>query len=98
LFQPLISVQCAHREEKNLLISLVLWRTYALGCGFGDDAGAVLLYIQAEFGLCSSQRGFHAHARKKRTACTGHQALVAVARPQHLPAAASARAAHAHST
>jgi len=92
------SGQCAHRGEKDFLILPVLWRILALGCGVRGDAGAVLLYILAEFGLCSGQRGFHVHARKKRTACTGHQALVAVARPQHLPAEASARAAYPHST
>ena len=36
----------------------------------------------------------HTHAQS--TACTGHQALVAVARAEHLPAAAPARAAHPH--
>jgi hypothetical protein len=48
--------------------------------------------------LCSAQRVSHAQARHERTACTGQQALVAVARTQHLPAEAPSRAAHPHST
>ena len=49
--------------------------------------------------LSSSQRGFHAHARHTRSdACASHQALVAIARTQHLPAKTSARSAHPHST
>ncbi|MGO9338327.1 MAG: hypothetical protein ACLPY1_12550 [Terracidiphilus sp.] len=41
----------------------------------------------------------HAQAYFERdAACTGRQALVAESRAQHLPATASVRAAHAHST
>jgi hypothetical protein len=54
------------------------------------------LYIGTENVLCSSQREFHAHPYLD--ACAGLQALVAIACAQHLPAEASARAAHAHST
>jgi len=57
-----------------------------------------VLYSLCGNGLCSDKRGFHANARHQSTACTGHQALVAVARAEHLPAAVSSRAAHPHST
>jgi hypothetical protein len=49
--------------------------------------------------LFSGQRGSHAYARRQNDASRARQqALVAVARAQHLPAAAPARAAHPHST
>ena len=58
-------------------------------------------YVELPHATCysSGQRVPHGQANLERgTACTGHQALVAVARAQHLPAAASARAADPDST
>ena len=49
--------------------------------------------------VCSVQRDSHANAVHTRTvARASYQALVAVARMEHLPAKAPARAAHPHST
>lgn len=49
--------------------------------------------------VCSVQQDSHANVRHTRiVGCASHQALVAVACTQHLPAEAPARAAHPHST
>jgi len=56
----------------------------------------LLLYSGSGNVLCSGHRGFDADARCQRiAAAAGHEALVSRARAEHLPSAASARAAYA---
>ncbi len=93
---PAAQVPATAFDNENLLP----WRTqvheYAACCAHRLRVGIAKAWRRVLF---SGQREFHANARLKRhVSCAGLQALVAVARAVHLPAASPARAACPHAT